>query len=260
MDNKKNNTRKKLVMALFIALLFSIFLPAGSVLAESNQPPAGADDLFTPVTDIFGEFAKGIIKGLVYLGGLVFILSVVIGASKGSIGTAIGNQLQVGEGVMKAITATIALIFMLIAVPLANRIVSTLEDRVQGQIQADIANLDINTLAGSGGSSVGSGEISDVLMMPELQEVITGYVISAVKALITIGVIAFVVAVAMGAFNTQIGVLLGGGMLASKGISTVMAAVGGVIFLFISYPLATKILQVLVPKVLVGIEIETPDF
>ena len=253
--NPRNFVRIAILMALFLATL----LPTSSVFADEGTPP-GDPDMFAPVVDIFSDFAKGIIKGVVYLSGLVFIISVVFGASKGSIGSAIGNQMQVSEGVMKAISAVIALIFMLVAVPVANQVISNLEERVQGQITDDIANLDITKMAGSGGSGSGSGDLSDVFMMPELQDVITGYVISIVKALIGVGTIAFVVAVALGAFDTQLGVLLGGGMLASKGIMRVMTAVMAVIFLFISYPLSTQLLTVLVPKILVGIEINTPNF
>ena len=114
-------------------------------------------------------------------------------------------------------------------------------------------------------SEIPDGELSSAnldatrfLEIPELQESITSVAISIVRAAIGIGTIAFVVAVVLGALDTQIGTLLGGGQMASRGMMRAISAVGAVIFLFISYPLADALLRGLVPRILTGISINLP--
>ena len=73
-----------------------------------------------------------------------------------------------------------------------------------------------------------------------------------------LGYTILIIAVALGGLDTQLGSLFGGGMQTSRGIMRIISAVAAVIFLFISYPLATAILNNIVPRIVSGISIETP--
>jgi hypothetical protein len=211
--------------------------------------------MFNPVIDLLKEMAVGGIRFVVYLSGIIFILTVVIGAMKGSIGTAIGSQTQASQGVMTAIGAVASLILMLVSIPLANTIVSNLTERFVSEITMDINAAD---LIGEGGGEYDQVNLDQMLGNQALQGTISSFAVSIVKAAIGIGTIAFVIAVALGGLDTQLGSLFGAGMQTSRGIMRIISSVAAVIFLFVSYPLATAILNNIVPKIISGISIQTP--
>ena len=88
----------------------------------------------------------------------------------------------------------------------------------------------------------------NVLQIPELQQTIEDLAFAAIRFALLLGIIATVAATFLGAFDTQLGSLFGGGMLASRGIMRIIAALGQLIILVISLPLAKMLLGVLVPR------------
>lgn len=244
-----------LVAAILAASFSSIFLPAHLALAAPSADDPDPDDMFNPVVEMLKDLAVGVIRFIVYLSGIIFILTMVIGAMRGSLGTALGNQMQASQGVMTAIGAVAALILMLVSLPVANMIVDNLSDRFVSEIKMEINTVD---LVGEGDGSYGSADLEHVLENDALQETITNFAISIVKGAIGVGTIAFIIAVALGGLDAQIGTLMGGGMQTSRGIMRIISSVAAVIFLFVSYPLATLILQNAVPRILQGISINTP--
>ena len=244
-----------LIAALASAALSVLVIPPITAQAAAASDEIDPNDMFNPVIELLKDMAVGGIRFVVYLSGIIFILTMVIGAMKGSLGTALGNQVQASQGVMTAIGAVASLILMLISIPLANTIVSNLTERFVSEIKMEINAAD---LVGEGSGEYGGGDLGHVLENQALQETISSFAASIVKAAIGIGTIAFIIAVALGGLDTQLGSLLGGGMQTSRGIMRIISSVAAVIFLFISYPLATAILNNLVPRIISGISIETP--
>lgn len=243
-------------LAAASALVLSVVLiPASPVHAGTVVDEPNPDDMFNPVIVLLKDMAVSGIRFVVYLSGIIFILTVVIGAMKGSLGTAIGNQSQASQGVMTAIGAVASLILMLVSIPLANTIVSSLTERFVSEISMDVNAAE---LVGEGSGEYAEADLTHVLENQALQETISSFAVSIVKAAIGVGTIAFIIAVALGGLDTQLGSLFGGGMQTSRGIMRIISSVAAVIFLFISYPLATAILNNIVPRIVSGISIETP--
>jgi hypothetical protein len=250
----------KFSSALLLAIVL-LALTASTAGAQTDPPP---DDMFSPVTSIIRDLAESGIRFMVFLSAFIFIASVVLGAARGSIGTAIGNQMQATSGVMTAIGAVLALIVFLLSVPIANRIVDTLTENLMAEVGGSLAGSVASAAAipegGNGGGGGGDVELNRVFEIPALQEVIINFFTSLIRGAIALGTIAFVVAVALGGLDTQIGTLMGGGMMASRGIMRIIAATVAVIFLFISYPLSRVILDTVVPQILSnGVQVPIPD-
>ncbi|MBN2500826.1 MAG: hypothetical protein JXB38_08620 [Anaerolineales bacterium] len=250
------HTRIKIGLALVLVLGALLAVPVERTLAADGAAPlADEGDLFDPLVEIIRELATGFLRFVVFLSGVIFIVSMVVSAARGSIGSAIGSQLQVSQGVMNAILAVAALVFVMVSIPLGNKIVDTLTEKLMQEVTMEINAAE---LAGTAGSAGAAGDLQQVLEIEALQDTITDFALSVVKAAIGVGVTAFIVAVALGGLDTQFGTLLGGSQQVSKGIMRVIGAVGAVIFLLVSYPLANTILRAVVPKVLTGITIPTP--
>ena len=248
---------RKVFYSLFIAIVVvTLFaFPSGVAFAEGEDPPS--DNMFKPAIDLIKDMSIGILRFIVFFGGIVFIITVVMSATRGSLGTALGNQLQTSRAIIGALSGVAALIFMLIAIPMANTIINKVADKTAANLsEEDLLALTANIPEGN--VEVGDVDLQTFLEVPALQGTIASFAISIIKALIAIGTIAFVVAVALGALDTQLATALGGTGLAGKGIMRVISAVAAVVFLFLSYPLAEMILRNLIPKVLNGVSIDLP--
>jgi hypothetical protein len=100
-------------------------------------------------------------------------------------------------------------------------------------------------------------DLENIFQIPELQQAIEDLAFGAIRFALGVGVVAAIIATFLGAFDTQLGALFGGGMLASRGIMRMMAAVGQLIILMISLPVAKVILGVLVPR-LANLDLQLP--
>jgi hypothetical protein len=261
MKNKKGTFVTFILVTL---LLSSLVINTSTVFAQGGGDDEGEDDgsqasgfdnAIEPVTDLVKDIAMSIIKFLTFIGGVIFILTIVIGAAKGTIGSALGNRMQVSSSLTAVIMGGGSLLLMLLAVPLANNLLEMLVDRLLVNEAMTIPN--IVEMAGAEGIQASTNP-EDLLQIPALQQMITDISITIIRVVITIGTIAFVVAVAFGALDTQIGTLLGGGQMVSQGLTRIIGSVAGVIFLVLSFPLSKWILSSLVPKILPTITISTP--
>ena len=261
MKNKKGTFVTFILVTL---LLFSLVINTSTVFAQGGGDDEGEDDgsqasgfdnAIEPVTDLVKDIAMSIIKFLTFIGGVIFILTIVIGAAKGTIGSALGNRMQVSSSLTAVIMGGGSLLLMLLAVPLANNLLEMLVDRLLVNEAMTIPN--IVEMAGAEGIQASTNP-EDLLQIPALQQMITDISITIIRVVITIGTIAFVVAVAVGALDTQIGTLMGGGQMVSQGLTRIIGSVVGVIFLVVSFPLSKWILSSLVPKILPSITISTP--
>lgn len=239
-------------ISLLIVILALLW--ASPVYAQDDPPP-GLDSSLDSVLDFLRDIAQSIIRFVVFLGGVVFTVGFVWSAMRGTFGQAIGNTLQVSGSILTAVTVLMAFIFLLASVPLSQYTATTLVDRF---INPESLNLyDASSLAGEG-SSFAAGDASDILQSAAITEVITDLALAVVRFMIGVGVLAFIIAVVLGAFDTQLGGMVGGGMLASRGIMRATGAVGAVIFLLISFPLSQTFIEILVPRLLGNIQIAVP--
>lgn len=238
------------VLVILLALLWTL-----SASAQGEDPPPGLDASLDGVLDFLREIAQSVIRFIVFLGGVVFTLGFVWSAMRGTFGQAIGNTLQVSGSLLTAVTVLMAFIFLLASIPLSRFIATTLADRFINPERLSL--YDASSLVGEG-EGIAPSDPSEILQSSALNEVITDLTLAVVRFMIGVGMLAFVIALVLGAFDTQLGGLLGGGMLASRGILRAIGAVGAVIFLLVSYPLSQTFIQVLVPRLLANIQIGIP--
>ncbi len=251
----KNRLLVNTIRSLVILTLILIHT-AVPVAAQTPEPP-GMESAVEPITTLVHDLAISLIKLLTFLGGVIFVVTVVVGAARGTLGSALGNQMQASQGIMSLIMGAAALVLMLLVVPLANNLLSMLVARLLTPEAMHIP--DIAAMAGTQPIDLGTpGTAQDLLQIPALQEAITSIALTIVRVFITLGSIVFVVSVMLGALDTQIGHLMGGGMLASRGIMRILTSVGAVALLILSFPLSKWILNALVPLILPSIEISLP--
>ena len=257
---QKHNNFLKVLLALLIGCLLLIAM-ATSGSAQTPTPPSGGaqatslDNAIKPVTDLIRELAVSVIKFLTFLGGTIFVVTTVFAAFKGTLGSALGNQMLSSNSLMQFAVGVAALILMLVAVPLANNLLTTLTDKLLTQ-SMEIPN--IVEMAQAEGGAPFTANAEDLLQVPAIQETITNFAVTAIRTMVTIGSIASVVAISLGAFDTQIGNMLGGGRLASRGILRIGGSIAALVFLFTSFQLAKLIISSVGPAVLSSISIVTP--
>ncbi len=245
---------------LFVATTTPVFAQAegGTEGSESGTDSPFANSLdraVEPVTTLVRDIAMSIVKFLTFAGGVIFVMTVVLGAAKGSLGSAIGNRMQVSEGLMALIMGGGALLLMLMAVPLANNLLEMLVERLLTPETLDIPNI----LEMAGAEAVtGATRPDELLQIPVLQDTIVEIAITVIRVAISLGTTAFIVAVVTGALDTQLGTMMGGGMMAGRGLSKIITSVAAVVILLISFPLSRLILETLVPRVLPSITISSP--
>lgn len=249
--------------ALFISILLIVTLiwlatpfPA---LAQDPGPGGGVgDDLnitIDTVLDFIRQITLSALRFGLFLSGLIFLVAVVWGAARGSIATAIGNHLQASAGIVTAIMAVGTLVLVLISVPLVNLIAATLTDQflTPENLRLDVAQL----VEGSGQGGSAPVDLENIFQIPELQDTLEDLAFGAIRFALGLGILASIIATFLGAFDTQLGSLFGGGMLASRGMMRMIAALGQLMVLVISLPLAKMILSVLVPR-LVNLDLTLP--
>jgi hypothetical protein len=247
------------LLVLLLGLFFSLAQPA-----YAQDPGPGGDggvsgELDTTVDTVvlfMRDITLSVLRFGLFLSGLIFLVTVVWGSARSSLATAIGNHMQASAGLVTAMMAIGTLVLVLVAVPLTNVISRALMDQflTPESLRMDVAGL-INGANGDG--SAGPVDPGTIMQIPELQTTIEDLAFSAIRFALGLGAIATIAATFLGAFDTQLGGLFGGGMLASRGILRIVAALGQLIILVISLPIAKMILGVLVPR-LVNLTIELP--
>ena len=87
---------------------------------------------------------------------------------------------------------------------------------------------------------------------------ISTFVLALIRVMIGVGGALFVVAVASGAFDAQLGNVIGNSMATSRGYARILTTGAAILFLVLSLPLSKQLVDVLVPKFLAG-GINIPD-
>jgi hypothetical protein len=257
----KNNWILILVLLGVLLVSFTFVFPVNAQTPGGGGAGSGVSgDLNATVDTVVGFIRDVTLSALrfgLFLSGIVFLVSVVWGSARGSLATAIGNHTQASSGIITAIMAVGTLILVLVAVPLTNSITQTLLNKF---LTPSSLQMNVGQLVSQASQSTGSAAPVDpknILQIPELQQTIEDLAFGAIRFALGVGVIATVAATFLGAFDTQIGALFGGGLMASRGMLRIFAALGQLIILVLSLPLAKMLLAVLVPR-LVNLTIPTP--
>lgn len=257
---------KKLLFIFVLVLIFLCsYLPATPAYAQTpggggNGGSGVSGDLDATITTVVGFIRDVTLSALrfgVFLSGVVFLVTVVWGSARGSLASAIGNHTQASAGIVTAIMAVATLVLVLVAVPLTNVLTKSLTDKflTPQNLQMDVAGL-VKSAAATPNAAP-SVDPKNILQIPELEQTIEDLAFAAIRFALALGIIATVVATFLGAFDAQLGSLFGGGMLASRGILRILGALGQLIILVISLPLAKMLLAVLVPRLL-NLNIQLP--
>ena len=94
--------------------------------------------------------------------------------------------------------------------------------------------------------------MDEALQLDPVQEVVADFVLALIRVMIGAGVALFTVAVATGAFDAQLGNVLGNSLAVSRGYSRILGAAAAVLFLILAMPLSRALVDVLVPDLLAG--------
>jgi hypothetical protein len=94
--------------------------------------------------------------------------------------------------------------------------------------------------------------MDEALQLDPVQEVVADFVLALIRVLIGAGVALFTVAVATGAFDAQLGNVLGNSLAVSRGYARIIGAAAAVLFLILAMPLSKALVDVLVPDLLAG--------
>jgi hypothetical protein len=100
--------------------------------------------------------------------------------------------------------------------------------------------------------------MEEALQLDPVQEVLSDFVLALIRVMIGAGVALFTVAVATGAFDAQLGTIIGNSLAVSRGYSRIIGAAAAVLFLILSMPLSRALVDSLVPNLLAG-GVQIPD-
>ena len=263
-----------LVMPLTLTFAFTSPVHASSIdspISQGEEPPdpasggtggsssggTGLAEVDSAVDETVGfikDLTMSAIKFGMVLSGLIFTTAVTWAAAKGTLGSALGNHMQVSQGVISVIFAIGSLILVLSAVPIADALLTSLSTKFSDSVDTmEIANV-INSTASTSGATAGSGiDPQEVFQMAALQETVVGMVNSGIRLILGIGTIGAIAATFMGAFDTQLGNLFGGGMMASRGMMRIIGALASGTMLAVSFPISSSIVKALVPKLMTSL-------
>ena len=234
---------------IVLLLLLALAEFHGTALAADGIPNA-LDD----VIELVKEIATAIVRLLIAVGAGLFILGVVRGAFDGLLGTTLGSAFTSSDGVYRAIGALVAFAILLAAVAFSSNFVEFVADRF---LNADAMSLPVVEVP-EGAQAHAPATVEEALQLDPIQDVISTFVLALIRVMIGVGGALFVVAVASGAFDAQLGNVIGNSMATSRGYARILAAGAAILFLILSLPLSKQLVDALVPKLLAG-GIHIPD-
>ena len=243
--------RSRLSQAAPIVLVFMLSLVAAHGTAQAAD---GIPNAFDDVIVLVKEIATAVVRLLIAVGAGLFILGVVRGAFDGLLGTTLGNVFTSTDGVYRAIGALTAFAILLAGVAFSSNFVEFVADRFLNANSMSLPVVDVP----SGTHAPPPATVEEALQLDPVQEVISTFVLALIRVMIGVGGALFVVAVASGAFDAQLGNVIGSSMSTSRGYSRILAAGAAILFLILSFPLSKELVGALVPKLLAG-GIHIPD-
>jgi len=235
----------RLFKILFLGLFLTTLLAFSSITAYADEGISGAmDDVLTLVEDI----AIAVVRLLLVVSGALFTLGVARGAFDGVLGSALGNAFTASSGVYRAIGAGVAFVVLLFGVGFAGNFVEFVAERF---LSAESLEMPV-IQAPQGGAQTSPKSMEEALQLEPVQDLVSTFALAVVRLLIGAGAAIFTVAVGLGAFDAQLGNVLGNNLAVSRGYARILGAAGAVLFLILAMPLSRQLVETLVPRMLAG--------
>ena len=148
----------------------------------------------------------------------------------------------------RSIGAVVAFVVLLFGVGFSRSFVEFLADRF---LSEEAMALPI-VVVPEGSPRAAPITMDEALQLDPVQEVVANFVLALIRVMIGAGVALFTVAVATGAFDAQLGNIIGNSLAVSRGYARIIGAAAAVLFLILSMPLSKALVEVLVPDLLAG--------
>ena len=231
------------VAAIALILVLMASFAQGRAFADDGIPGA-FDDIVQLVKDI----ATAIVRLILIVSGGLFTLGVVRGAFDGVLGSVLGSAFSASSGLYRSIGAVVAFVVLLFGVGFSRGFVEFLADRFLSEEAMALPVVHVP----EGGAAGPPMTMDEALQLDPVQEVVANFVLALIRVMIGAGVALFTVAVATGAFDAQLGNVIGNSLAVSRGYSRILGAAAAVLFLILAMPLSRALVDVLVPDLLAG--------
>ncbi|MFV2044924.1 MAG: hypothetical protein ACC700_17020 [Anaerolineales bacterium] len=240
-----------LIKGIAVLAMTAVMLSVGADKAFADEGITGA---FDEITELVVDIATAVVRLILIVSGALFTLGVVRGAFDGVLGSALGNTFTASAGIYRAIGAIVAFVVLLFGVGFSRNFVEFLAEKFLLE-----ENMSLPVVEAPEGV-VGTPPVSmeEALQLDPVQEVLSDFVLALIRVMIGAGVALFTVAVATGAFDAQLGNIIGNSLAVSRGYSRIIGAAAAVLFLILSMPLAKALVDALVPNLLAG-GVQIPD-
>ncbi len=237
--------KKQRLKAFSALLVLALMLGAihGTAFADD-----GIQGTLDDITELVKDISTAVVRLILIISGGLFTLGVVRGAFDGVLGSTLGNTFTASTGLFRAIGAVVAFVVLLFGVGFSRNFVEFLAERFLAEESMALPVVDIP----EGGAGEVPVSMDEALQLDPIQEVVSDFVLALVRVLIGIGVAFFTVAVASGAFDAQLGNIIGNSLAVSRGYARIIGAAAAVLFLILSMPLSKALVDALVPNLLAG--------
>lgn len=234
----------------FLAMT-ALMLGISTDLAFADEGITGA---FDEITELIVDIATAVVRLILIVSGALFTLGVVRGAFDGVLGSALGNTFTASAGIYRAVGAVVAFVVLLFGVGFSRNFVEFLAERFLSEENMSLPVVEVAE------GNVGEAPLSmeEALQLDPVQEVLSDFVLALIRVMIGAGIALFTVAVATGAFDAQLGNIIGNSLAVSRGYSRIIGAAAAVLFLILSMPLSKALVDALVPNLLAG-GVQIPD-
>ena len=240
---------KRLTRAAAVLLILALMLSFAQGRAFADD---GIPDAFDDIVELVKDIATAIVRLILIVSGGLFTLGVVRGAFDGVLGSVLGNAFTASSGLYRSIGAVVAFVVLLFGVGFSRSFVEFLADR----FLSDEAMALPVVVVPEGSLGAAPVSMDEALQLDPVQEVVANFVLALIRVMIGAGVALFTVAVATGAFDAQLGNIIGNSLAVSRGYARIIGAAAAVLFLILSMPLSKALVDVLVPDLLAsGVQI-----
>lgn len=214
----------------------------------------GITGAFDEITELIVDIATAVVRLILIVSGALFTLGVVRGAFDGVLGSALGNTFTASAGIYRSVGAVVAFVVLLFGVGFSRNFVEFLAERFLSEENMSLPVVEVAE------GDIGEAPLSmeEALQLDPVQEVLSDFVLALIRVMIGAGIALFTVAVATGAFDAQLGNIIGNSLAVSRGYSRIIGAAAAVLFLILSMPLSKALVDALVPNLLAG-GVQIPD-
>jgi hypothetical protein len=231
------------VAAVVLILALMASFAQGRAFADDRIPGA-----FDDIVELVKDIATAIVRVILIVSGGLFTLGVVRGAFDGVLGSVLGSSFSASSGLYRSIGAVVAFVVLLFGVGFSRSFVEFLADRFLSEEAMALPVVQVP----EGGAPGAPMTMDEALQLDPVQGVVADFVLALIRVMIGAGVALFTVAVATGAFDAQLGNVLGNSLAVSRGYARIIGAAAAVLFLILAMPLSKALVDVLVPDLLAG--------